>query len=387
MLISSPPVNSHQLTNNLTSSNNLHSSLPSSLSCSATSNPCTWSIKQVEQWLIKHDLNDCVDLICHQHRMNGQRLMNLKEDDILQLKGTTRNRVLWEQVKKLQQHYSSNYHLWATRQLTSQATHQQQQQQQQQQPQSIPMTASSYFAPSLSQAPIALQSATTTTATRPIPASLIIPPFSNHSTTAAAAAAAAAAAVAATTSASLHATLSNQQQQGQQLQNSAFNSTANPTSTTVLLERSPVTVTRSTNNQQYQRRSLSHSLSTSNASINICPGASSQRPTNALLHSHRTPADQIEDQPITGCCGVGSMRADRKKTLSACLLALCTLYFCSFIITIVDERLPDPKLFPPLPDLFLDNVTQIPWAFAVTEKIILIEMVTLLIVVALHRHR
>lgn len=247
------------------------------------------------------------------------------------------------------------------------------------------MTASSYFAPSLSQTPIAFQSRTTTTATRPTPASLLIPPFSSHSTTAAAAAAAAVA-VAATTSASLHATLSNQQQ-GEQLQNSAFNSTVNSTSTTILLERSPLTVTRSTNNQQYQRRSLSHSLSTSNASINICPAASNQRPTNALLHSHRTPADQIEDQPITGCCGVGSMRADRKKTLSACLLALCTLYFCSFIITIVDERLPDPKLFPPLPDLFLDNVTQIPWAFAVTEKIILIEMVTLIIVVALHRHR
>ena len=360
MLISSPPVNSHQLTNNLSSSDTLHSSLPSSFSCSATSNPCTWSIKQVDQWLMKHGLNDCVDLICQQHRMNGQRLMNLKEDDVLQLKGTTRNQELWEQIKKLQQHYSSNYHLWTARQLTGHA-------QQQHQQQNIPMTASSYFAPSLSQAPIAHQP---TTSNRPTPASLIIPPFSNHPPAAA-------------TSSSSHTTSST----NEQLQNSAFNSTNNPTATTVLLERSPVTVTRSTNNQQYQRRSLSHSLSASSTSINVYPAASAQRPTNALLHSHRTPAEQIEDQPIAGCCGVGSMRADRKKTLSACLLVLCTLYFCSFIITIVDERLPDPKLFPPLPDLILDNIAQIPWAFAVTEKIILIEMVTLLAVIAVHRHR
>jgi hypothetical protein len=179
-------------------------------------------------------------------------------------------------------------------------------------------------------------------------------------------------------------------QQQQQQQNPPLSSSPNQiqpsTSTTILVERSPLTNTRSSHNQHYHRRSSSHNLLASNTSINILP-STTQRTTDTLLNSHRTPADQIEDQLVTSCCFVGSVRSDRKKTLSACLLALCTLYFCSFIITIVDERLPDPKTFHPLPDLILDNIKQIPWAFAVTEKIIVIEMLSLLTVIVLHRHR
>ncbi|CAF1232872.1 unnamed protein product [Adineta steineri] len=377
MLVSNPPANSHQLTNSLTSSNTLHSSLPSSFSAASlaplsTTNPCTWSIKQVEEWLIKNDLSDCIDLICDQHRMNGQRLMNLKEDDVLQLKGTNKNNNLWLQIKRLQQFYSSNYHLWTQRQLSPQ---------QQQLQQSLPMTTSSYFTPSLLQAPIPLRPFTNI---RPTPSRVTIPgssiPLSQSQNSVS------------SSSSSAHTIIQMNQQQQQQnpsISSTTLNQSQNVTGTTVL-ERSPLTVTNSTNNLQHQRRSSSHSLSTSNTSITILPSSTTgagQRPTSSLLNSHRTPADQIEDQPMTTCCFVGSIRSDRKKTLTACLLALCTLYFCSFIITIVDERLPDPKSFPPLPDLILDNVKQIPWAFSVTEKIIVIEMVTLIIVIILHRHR
>jgi hypothetical protein len=371
MLISNPPVNSHPLTNNLSPSNSLHSSLPASFSTSSltpltTTNPSTWTIKQVEEWLIKHELNDCIDLICRQYRMNGQRLMNLNEDDVLHLKGTSKNNDLWLQIKKLQQFYSSNYHLWTQRSATAS-----------QQP-SIPLTASSYFAPSPLQAPIPLRSLQLPTQVRPTSSSAIIPRPSiplTHSQTS-------------SSSSSSHTTISMNHYQQNPPNFPSLSPTANQTQTsnptTVLLERSPLTGTCSTNNH---RRSLSHSLSTSNTSINILPSSTGQRTTNTLLNSHRTPADQIEDQPMTGCCFAGSIRSDRKKTISACLLALCTVYFCSFIITIVDERLPDPKDFPPLPDLVLDNIKQIPWAFSVTEKIIVIEMLTLVTIIVVHRHR
>ena len=369
MLVSNPTVNSHPLTNSLTSSNTLHSSLPSSFSTASlapltTTNPSTWTITQVEEWLIKHDLNDCIDLICFQHRMNGQRLMNIKEEDVLQLRGTNKNNQLWLQIKKLQQFYSSNYHLWAQRSSTVT------------QP-SVPLTASSYFSPSLLQAPIPLRLVQPATQIRPIvipsPSIPLIQSQSSSSCT------------------SSHTTISlnlNQNEPNPRFPPLSPSANQNPTSnpTTTLLERSPLTNIQPTNNQRYHRRSLSHSLSTSNTSINILP-PTIQRTSNTLLYSHRTPADEIEDQPITGCCFVGSIRSDRKKTLSACLLALCTVYFCSFIITIVDERLPDPKDFRPLPDLILDNIKQIPWAFSVTEKIIVIEMATLVSIVILHRHR
>lgn len=100
-----------------------------------------------------------------------------------------------------------------------------------------------------------------------------------------------------------------------------------------------------------------------------------------------TACEQIEDQLATNCCLVTSMRSDRKKTLFAFLMVLATIYFCALTITIVDERLPDPKSFPPLPDLILENIEEIPWAFAVTEKIIVLKMTTLATVIALHRHR
>jgi hypothetical protein len=176
------------------------------------SNPSTWTINEVEEWLKRNNFNDYVDILCHQNQIDGKRLINLNQNDILLL---TKNNQLWLNIKSLK-----------------------------------------------------------------------------------------------------------------------------PKSTTIQLE--PL---------------ISNDL------------------------------DLIEDQPITNCCFLTSIRSDRKKTLSAFLLALSTIFFCSFIITIVDERLPDPKNFPPLPDLILENIEQIPWAFAVTEKLILIEMITLIIVIILHRHK
>ncbi|CAF2404197.1 unnamed protein product [Rotaria sp. Silwood2] len=187
------------------------------LNSSLTSNPSTWTINQVEEWLKKNNLNDCIDILCHQYQIDGERLINLNQNDILSL---TKNKQLWLQIKTLK-----------------------------------------------------------------------------------------------------------------------------PKSTIIQLDSSTINCENS------------------------------------------TISNQIEDQPITNCCFITSIRSDRKKTLLAFLLALMTIFFCSFIITIVDERLPDPKNFPPLPDLILDNIKQISWAFSITEKLILTEMITLIIVIILHRHR
>lgn len=190
------------------------------INSSSLSNPSTWSIEQVEEWLKSNNFNDCIDVLCHQYHIDGKRLINLNQSDILSL---TKNKELWLQIKTLK-------------------------------------------------------------------------PKSKKSIT-----------------------------------------------------------------------------------IQVEPSVS-----NSECH---LASNQIEDQPITNCCFITSIRSDRKKTLLAFLLALLTIYFCSFIITVVDERLPDPKTFPPLPDLILDNIKQLSWGFSVTEKLILIEMTTLIIVVLLHRHR
>ena len=341
----------------------------------STSNPANWSIEDVREWLIQNGLNSSIDLICYQHRMNGQRLMNLSENDVLQLNVRCSNQNLWEHIKKLQHFYSSNYRLWT--QKTS--------------------TSPSFFVPSLSQPPIALRTLGPSPTIQSAPTSLTIPPISKPSLQMTNSSSSTGSSSSSSGS-SYTALLINQNPHTsstilptQQLQNSYQNATVNTnqsaTPTTVLLERSPLNVSRVPNPQHSQRRSLSQSLSASVTSVNILPTSTNPQVTSTLLNNYRTPTDEIEDQLLIDCCCFGTMRADRRKTLSAFLLALCTLYFCSFIITIVDERLPDPKKFPPLPDLVLDNVKQIPWAFAVTEKIIVIEMATLISILVLHRHR
>jgi hypothetical protein len=250
----------------------LHSSLPSSITTINLnpfhgSNPATWTVEQVEEWLINNNFHDSIDILCHQYRIDGQYLINIDEYELLHL---TNNQQLCLQWKYLKQFYLNSSHQAMKRSST---------------------------APTLG------------------------PPVSRQS-------------------------LPNLPSDFRTSQMLVGHPQSQPQATTVLIEQ------------------------------------------HSAIHSPcQRPCEQIEDYTMTTCCFFISIRSDRKKTFLAFLLALSAVYICSFVITIVDERLPDPKDFPPLPDLILDNIQQIPWAFGVTEKIILIKMFVLSIIVVLHRHR
>uniref|UniRef100_A0A8C0ZCF9 Sphingomyelin synthase-related protein 1 n=1 Tax=Cyanistes caeruleus TaxID=156563 RepID=A0A8C0ZCF9_CYACU len=55
------------------------------------------------------------------------------------------------------------------------------------------------------------------------------------------------------------------------------------------------------------------------------------------------------------------------KTVLSCVYVFIVFGFTSFVMVIVHERVPDMQTYPPLPDIFLDSVPRIPWAFAMTE--------------------
>lgn len=55
------------------------------------------------------------------------------------------------------------------------------------------------------------------------------------------------------------------------------------------------------------------------------------------------------------------------KTAMSLGYSFLVTWITSFVMVIVHERVPDMKRYPPLPDIFLDNVPHIPWAFHMCE--------------------
>ncbi|XP_012273155.1 sphingomyelin synthase-related 1 [Orussus abietinus] len=55
-----------------------------------------------------------------------------------------------------------------------------------------------------------------------------------------------------------------------------------------------------------------------------------------------------------------------KACISLAYLFIVT-WITAFVMVIVHDRVPDMKKYPPLPDIFLDNVPHIPWAFDMCE--------------------
>ncbi|XP_061613207.1 sphingomyelin synthase-related protein 1-like isoform X3 [Phyllopteryx taeniolatus] len=75
------------------------------------------------------------------------------------------------------------------------------------------------------------------------------------------------------------------------------------------------------------------------------------------------------------------------KTVLSSVYVVFVFGFTSFVMVIVHERVPDMRTYPPLPDIFLDSVPRIPWAFAMAEACGVILCVIWLLVLLLHKHR
>ncbi|XP_061084071.1 sphingomyelin synthase-related protein 1-like isoform X2 [Conger conger] len=75
------------------------------------------------------------------------------------------------------------------------------------------------------------------------------------------------------------------------------------------------------------------------------------------------------------------------KTGVSCLYLTLACGLTSFVMVIVHDRVPDMQTYPPLPDIFLDSVPRIPWAFAMAEACGLVLCSIWLLVLLLHKHR
>ncbi|CAD5234172.1 unnamed protein product [Bursaphelenchus xylophilus] len=75
------------------------------------------------------------------------------------------------------------------------------------------------------------------------------------------------------------------------------------------------------------------------------------------------------------------------KLLVAFFYCLLSLWITALVMVVVHDRVPDMKMYPPLPDLVLDNLPLIPWAFELCELIGVALAGLFLAIIIFHKHR
>lgn len=75
------------------------------------------------------------------------------------------------------------------------------------------------------------------------------------------------------------------------------------------------------------------------------------------------------------------------KTALSFVYVFLVFLMTSFVMVIVHDRVPDTEKYPPLPDIFLDNVPYISWAFKACEVIAIGLGTTWMCVLVFHKHR
>lgn len=75
------------------------------------------------------------------------------------------------------------------------------------------------------------------------------------------------------------------------------------------------------------------------------------------------------------------------KVCISALYCFLSLGVTSYVMVLAHERLPDISKYPPLPDLLLDSLPYIPWAFEAAEMICITLALIWTLVLFFHKHR
>nr|XP_022327960.1 sphingomyelin synthase-related protein 1-like isoform X2 [Crassostrea virginica] len=79
--------------------------------------------------------------------------------------------------------------------------------------------------------------------------------------------------------------------------------------------------------------------------------------------------------------------SELRKTILAMMYGFLSHFLTSVAIVNAQEKLPDKKQYPPLPDIYLDNFAVIPWAYKVSESVILSLLALMGVIFVFHKHR
>ena len=81
------------------------------------------------------------------------------------------------------------------------------------------------------------------------------------------------------------------------------------------------------------------------------------------------------------------MKPEAWKAIVAMAYFFCVTWITAFVMVFVHDRVPDMATYPPLPDIFLDSVPLIPWAFQMCELCGLILFLMWCSILIFHKHR
>jgi len=79
--------------------------------------------------------------------------------------------------------------------------------------------------------------------------------------------------------------------------------------------------------------------------------------------------------------------SELSRTIISVVYLWGSLLFTSFVMTLAHDRVPDMKTYPPLPDIVLDNMPLIPWAFELCEVCAVCLGAMWVLVLVFHKHR
>lgn len=103
-------------------------------------------------------------------------------------------------------------------------------------------------------------------------------------------------------------------------------------------------------------------------------------------HSHVNNNDESSSS-VAAASPIRTYRGEKRRTFLAVVYLFVTCLWTSFMLTVVHDRVPDMNKYPPLPDIILDNVPLIPWAFFATECIGIVLGVIFLFILIFHKYR
>jgi hypothetical protein len=107
-------------------------------------------------------------------------------------------------------------------------------------------------------------------------------------------------------------------------------------------------------------------------------------------HHHNSPSGGGTSPPFLRRTSGGyalHLKPELFKTVVAMAYLFIVTWITALVMVIVHDRVPDMEKYPPLPDLFLDNMPHIPWAFEMCEVTGTILFCLWIAVLFFHKHR